>query len=77
MGRQPWIVFSLMKTADGVSPGTTGLEVLISLIAFTAIYGTLAVVEFKLIKKAAQKGPDDAAKHLDEAGEPIPVTTVY
>uniref|UniRef100_UPI0037046CC9 cytochrome ubiquinol oxidase subunit I n=1 Tax=Vibrio cidicii TaxID=1763883 RepID=UPI0037046CC9 len=55
MGRQPWIVFSLMKTQDGVSPGTTGLEVLISLIAFTVIYGTLAVVEFKLIKRAAQK----------------------
>ncbi|MGO4300094.1 cytochrome ubiquinol oxidase subunit I [Leifsonia sp. RAF41] len=77
MGRQPWIVFSLMKTADGVSPGTSGLEVLISLVAFTAIYGTLAVVEFKLIKRAAQKGPEDASKHLDDAGEPIPVTTVY
>jgi len=77
MGRQPWIVFSLMKTADGVSPGTTGLEVLISLIAFTAIYGALAVVEFKLIKRAAQKGPEPVEKHLDEAGEPIPVTTVY
>jgi len=77
MGRQPWIVFSLMKTADGVSPGTSGLEVLISLIAFTAIYGTLAVVEFTLIKRAAQKGPEDTSKHLDDAGEPIPVTTVY
>lgn len=77
MGRQPWIVFSLMKTADGVSPGTTGLEVLISLVAFTAVYGTLAVVEFTLIKRAAQKGPEDASKHLDEAGEPVPVTTVY
>ncbi|MDN4596268.1 cytochrome ubiquinol oxidase subunit I [Leifsonia virtsii] len=77
MGRQPWIVFSLMKTADGVSPGTTGLEVLISLIAFTAIYGTLAVVEFKLIKRAAQKGPEPIEKHLDEAGEPVPVATVY
>jgi cytochrome d ubiquinol oxidase subunit I len=77
MGRQPWIVFSLMKTADAVSPGTTGLEVLISLLAFTAIYGTLAVVEFRLIKRAAQKGPEPASAHLDEAGEPIPVTTVY
>jgi cytochrome d ubiquinol oxidase subunit I len=77
MGRQPWIVFSLMKTADGVSPGTTGLEVLISLVAFTAIYGTLAVVEFKLIKRAAQKGPEPIEKHLDDAGEPIPVATVY
>jgi cytochrome d ubiquinol oxidase subunit I len=58
MGRQPWIVFGLMKTADGVSP-VTGLTVLISLIAFTLVYGTLAVVEFRLIRKAAIEGPDD------------------
>lgn len=77
MGRQPWIVFSLMKTQDGVSPGTTGLEVLISLIAFTVIYGTLAVVEFKLIKRAAQKGPAPAEDHLDDEGRHVPVATVY
>jgi len=53
MGRQPWIVFGLMRTEDGVSPGVTGLEVLISLIAFTLIYGVLAVVEFRLIVRAA------------------------
>ncbi len=58
MGRQPWIVFGLMSTRDGVSPGITGLDVLISLVAFTLIYGTLAVVEWKLIVKAVQKGPD-------------------
>jgi cytochrome d ubiquinol oxidase subunit I len=77
MGRQPWIVFSLMKTQDGVSPGTTGLEVLISLLAFTAVYGTLAVVEFKLIKRAAQKGPAPVEDHLDEEGKHVPVATVY
>ena len=77
MGRQPWIVFSLMKTQDGVSPGTTGLEVLISLVAFTAVYGTLAVVEFKLIKRAAQKGPAPVEEHLDEEGMHVPVATVY
>ncbi|NSL43001.1 cytochrome ubiquinol oxidase subunit I, partial [Streptomyces sp. 8P21H-1] len=46
MGRQPWIVFSLMKTSDAVSPNVSGLEVLISIIAFTIVYGILAVVEF-------------------------------
>ncbi len=58
MGRQPWIVFGLMTTRDGVSPGVTGLDVLISLVAFTAIYAALAVVEVRLIIRAAQKGPD-------------------
>lgn len=59
MGRQPWIVFSLLKTEDAISPGVTGLEIFISLVAFTVVYGTLAVVEFSLIKKAAQKGPEE------------------
>jgi cytochrome d ubiquinol oxidase subunit I len=70
-------VFSLMKTKDGVSPGTTGLDVLISLLAFTALYGTLAVVEFRLIKRAAQKGPAPVEEHLDEQGNHVPVATVY
>lgn len=57
MGRQPWIVFSLMKTADGVSPGVTGIEVLVSLIGFTAVYGVLAVVELKILLAAIKAGP--------------------
>ncbi|MFF1879050.1 cytochrome ubiquinol oxidase subunit I [Leifsonia sp. NPDC058230] len=77
MGRQPWIVFSLMKTTDGVSPGVTGLTVLISLIAFTVVYGTLAVVEFSLIRRAAQKGPAPVEEHLDDEGKHVPVATVY
>ena len=71
MGRQPWIVFGLMTTQDGVSPGVSGLEVLISLIAFTAIYAALAVVEIRLIVRAAQKGPDtDEQPHEETAQLP-------
>ena len=57
MGRQPWIVFSLMKTASGVSPGVSGAEVLTSLIGFTVVYGVLAVVEFKILLAAIKTGP--------------------
>ena len=66
MGRQPWIVFSLMLTEDGVSPSVPGWTVLISLLAFTGIYAALAVVEFGLIMKTAKKGPDP----LPEPGAP-------
>ena len=69
MGRQPWIVFGLMTTQDGVSPGVSGLEVLISLISFTAIYAALAVVEIRLIIRAAQKGPDTEEKPHDETAQ--------
>ncbi|MCK6067388.1 MULTISPECIES: cytochrome ubiquinol oxidase subunit I [Microbacterium] len=80
MGRQPWIVFSLMLTEDGVSPSVPGWNVLVSLIAFTAIYATLAVVELGLIIKYAQKGPDPLPDP-DAPAEPDSVentpTTVY
>lgn len=69
MGRQPWIVFGLMSTRDGVSPGVSGLEVLISLIAFTAIYAALAVVEIRLIIRAAQKGPDTTEQPHEETAQ--------
>ena len=59
MGRQPWIVFKLMKTASAVSPGINGVDVLISLIVFTLIYGVLAVVELRLLLAAAQKGVEE------------------
>ncbi|WP_120337083.1 cytochrome ubiquinol oxidase subunit I [Cryobacterium soli] len=77
MGRQPWLVFGLLKTADGVSPNVSGLEILISLIAFTLLYGALAVVEFRLILKAVQKGPDDAPVPDAVSGEIKQTTTVY
>lgn len=65
MGRQPWIVFSLLKTSAGVSPGINGVDVLISLVAFTLVYGILAIVELKLLLKAARKGPEEIKDHLD------------
>lgn len=78
MARQPWIVFGLMLTKDGVSPTVTGLEVLISLVAFTLVYGALAVVEFKLIVKAAKETPDSWDKSLDsDTVDAKKLATVY
>ncbi|MDR8020028.1 cytochrome ubiquinol oxidase subunit I [Nesterenkonia aerolata] len=65
MGRQPWIVFGLMKTEAAVSPNVAGWQVALSLAAFTLIYGALAVVEFKLIVKAAKEGPPEIDENED------------
>jgi cytochrome d ubiquinol oxidase subunit I len=62
MGRQPWIVFGLLKVQDAVSPNLTTLDLLISLIGYTAVYGTLAVAMVKLMLKYAKAGPE-AAMH--------------
>jgi cytochrome bd ubiquinol oxidase subunit I len=78
MGRQPWLVFGLMLTEDGVSPSVPGWNVLISLLAFTAIYAALAVVEVGLLVKYAQKGPDPLPDpDAPESADDHRVTTVY
>jgi cytochrome d ubiquinol oxidase subunit I len=81
MGRQPWIVFGLMLTEDGVSPSVPGWTVLISLVAFTAIYAILAVVEVGLIMKTAHAGPEPLPEPGSEGAEPPALedtpTTVY
>ena len=57
VGRQPWIVYGLMKTSDAVSPIATS-QVFMSLIAFITFYGLLGAAGFYIIAKHAYKGPD-------------------
>ncbi len=58
MGRQPWVVYGLMKTKDAVSPGVSTGEVITSMVIFTLLYGILAVVEARLLIKYVKAGPD-------------------
>jgi len=60
VGRQPWIVYGLMKTADAVSP-IAASQVALSLVAFILVYGLLGGVGYYLIVKYARLGPDAAA----------------
>ena len=56
--RQPWAVFGLFKTADGVSPTVGAASVAFTMIVFTLLYGVLAIIEFKLMIRAIQIGPE-------------------
>jgi cytochrome d ubiquinol oxidase subunit I len=69
MGRQPWIVQGLLTVEKAVSPNLTTLDLLISLIGYAVVYGSLAVVMIKLMKKYAIAGPD-AAMHESVDVEP-------
>jgi len=59
VGRQPWIVYKLMRTADAASP-IAASQVGISLVAFILVYGLLGAVGFWLIARNAAKGPETA-----------------
>lgn len=55
LGRQPWVVFGLMRTEDAVSPSVTANEMLFSLLAFTALYTILAIVTIYLFVRHIRK----------------------
>ena len=71
MGRQPWVVapnpngvdLVRMLTADGVSTVSSG-HVITSLTVFTLLYGALAVVWYKLMKRYVKAGPLESDTHV-------------
>ena len=65
MGRQPWVVFGLMTTQAGVSPGVSVFEAWFSLIALTVLYGVLAVIEVGLLVKYIKLGAEPFAEPPD------------
>jgi len=60
VGRQPWIVYGLMRTSDAVSPIATS-QVLVSLIAFMAVYSLLGMANIYLLFTYARRGPEPEA----------------
>ena len=58
VGRQPWIVHGLMRTAEGVSPLLTSQQVIVSLVLFTVIYILLFGVFVFLLNDKIQHGPE-------------------
>ncbi|MFV0347154.1 MAG: cytochrome ubiquinol oxidase subunit I [Halodesulfovibrio sp.] len=59
VGRQPWIVYGMMRTNDAVSP-VDASSVLTSIIAFVVVYSLLGVLDIYLLRKYALKGPKKA-----------------
>lgn len=66
IGRQPWIVYGLMRTRDAVSQTIGSTEVLISLVLFMLIYLALFILFIVLLNQKVRKGP--LPEDLIEAG---------
>ena len=63
--RQPWAVFGLIKTADGVSAVVSAGSVLFTMIVFTLLYGVLAFIEIGLTLMVIQNGPAEEFDYQD------------
>ncbi|MGI5502875.1 cytochrome ubiquinol oxidase subunit I [Lentzea sp. CA-135723] len=59
IGRQPWLIYGLLRTEDAVSH-VDASQILLSLIVFTSLFVVLACVDWALIARAVRRGPDVA-----------------
>jgi cytochrome d ubiquinol oxidase subunit I len=57
VGRQPWIVYGLMRTADAISPSVSAGQVLASVILFTGLYLVLFILFIYLLDQKIRHGP--------------------
>ena len=58
VGRQPWIIYKLMKTANAASVVVSAGEIVFSLIMFFIIYLLLSIMFVKLFVKIVKDGPE-------------------
>lgn len=65
LGRQPWIVYGLMRTKDAVSPLVSAGHIISSLVMFGLIYLLLLALFIYQISHKIIKGPDDVAEDED------------
>lgn len=77
VGRQPWTVYGLLRTANSVSPSLTGLDVILSLIGYIIVYLIIFPVGAFLMARIVRKGPSPAVlEEPIEGGQPRgPVVT--
>jgi len=59
MGRQPWVVYGLLKTSDALSRTVSANQIIFSLILFTLVYITLFILFLYLLNKKIKYGPVD------------------
>jgi len=74
VGRQPWLVFGLMRTAEGYSKYVHAGNTLFTLLGFMGLYAVLAILFLFLVHRIIARGPLEEAGHDVEAGVPLTVS---
>lgn len=62
LGRQPWVIYGLMRTAVGHSPTVSAGNVLFTLIGFMGMYAVLSILFLFLVTREIERGPEPAPR---------------
>ncbi len=71
VGRQPWTVYGLLRTANSVSPSLTGLDVLLTLIGYIAAYAVVFPGGWVVMRRIVRRGPEGGGDEPVESGRPM------
>jgi cytochrome d ubiquinol oxidase subunit I len=73
VGRQPWTVYGLLRTADSVSPSLTGFDVALSLVGYSVVYLIMFPAGIALMARIVRSGPAEPAMEPEpvESGRPL------
>ncbi|MGX5803418.1 cytochrome ubiquinol oxidase subunit I [Bradyrhizobium sp. Arg314] len=73
VGRQPWTVYGLLRTADSVSPSLTAGDVALSLLGYIVVYLIIYPWGLVLMLRAIRKGPAQSTEERNEieGGRPV------
>jgi cytochrome d ubiquinol oxidase subunit I len=64
VGRQPWVVYGLLRTEDAVTPSLTTGDVLVSLVAYVVVYAIVYSFGLHYIYKLLHEGPTSDAQAI-------------
>ena len=71
-GRQPWVVYGLLKTEDAVSSSVSTWTVGLSLTVFVSLYAVLGLTDFILMRRYARMDPPEPGDESSEEAAPHP-----
>jgi cytochrome d ubiquinol oxidase subunit I len=76
LGRQPWLVYGLMRTEQGLSPTVSAGNGLFTLLGFMGMYTVLGILFLFLVWREIEHGPGETLNgQADGAGHQQPVTS--
>jgi cytochrome bd ubiquinol oxidase subunit I len=75
VGRQPWVIYGLMRTSDAVTPSLTGVDVLASLIVYVVVYLVVYPVTLYymvVLVRAGPVGEEETDRPIEGLQRPLP-----
>lgn len=66
LGRQPWLIWGLMRTSEGTSPSVASGSVMFTLLGFMGMYALLSILFLFLVGREISHGPGGSHAHGQE-----------